>query len=849
MLFNPLYGPFKANRNVTALCLASAAVLYGCGGSSNNSSPTPPPTGSDNKAPVVETGSLRLKSGKEKTLQLSAKDEDGDALTYSIKTQPSSGTASIDDKGVLTYNAVADGTYEIEVTVSDGKTSVPLKVTITVANTAPVAKNAQLALPVFDAEGGVKKASFKVSASDADKDTLSYSIKTQPAGGSASVDATGQVTIDVSNAAQTDDKVVVAVSDGEDAADMTLSISRYIDTGATDASDFKSQFYKVTNPDTTNSQVVHYNVDSGQQTVIKSDVVLGSHVFVVSGVADNGQLRYTNREYGIFQDPGASRETRTANDGKGGTYEYQFYTDHILKAFDANNTANERVIFSGDSLSNDLKNAGINVIDASTKMLLNEQDISNSYVRLKAYDKLADSLKKEVPEEMLHLPITVRLSDGAHTEGHPLALIKENDGRTRSVLLSYLAPHKRGEYPQDNALRKRLQVCDAALARCDDVNNADGNYFLLAENGGYVYLTKDKSKTIYAFNKADSSLSEVSGVEYPAAFDHHHHGISLYSGGGHSTGLFRDFFNLLNGKTTVSEGSHAYAVVNYDLDTQEEVAPGPYDKYGMKVYVHKHAMVLKFSGTTGVKVYDNGDGIDQGDRSNEDDSTPRSFHLSVAAVKNGQLLLEAANFLGGDPCSTDKKCMNYVQAWLDTNNVNTPKTAFDNVVTNQELPYLTAFRVPPLVVGDHAYLNEAVGLSTSSRVYTIYKMPLTDLGLGKDGAGVSSVLGRMYFERTSVGRDGTYRGNVLLWERTTGNVSNATSDVVIGNDSDIRESSENIYSVYARSSTDNRAGMGGTFGLKMSAAHGSTPYLVSGEAAVGGSLKQVNHISGSWIID
>ncbi|HBR97119.1 MAG TPA: cadherin repeat domain-containing protein, partial [Gammaproteobacteria bacterium] len=393
-----------------------------------------------------------------------------------------------------------------------------------------------------------------------------------------------------------------------------------------------------------------------------------------------------------------------------------------------------------------------------------------------------------------------------------------------------------------------LQVCDTALANCNDVANADGNYFLLAQSASYVYMTKDGSSAIYAFAVADNTLTEVSGVTFPANFDHHHHTLSLYSDGGHGSGLFRDFFNLMNAKSVVTEGDSAYVAINYDLDTQEPVAPGPYDAYGLHVYLHKHAMVLKLTGTEGVKVYDNGDGIDHGNASNETD-TGRSLHLSLNVVRDGNLLLEGAHFNGGDDCGSEYNCMKYVQGWLNTNDVTTTKTAFDNTVLENDIPYLTAYRVPPVVIGDHAYLNQSVGNSTSSRVYTVYKMPLGDIDVSVDDPSVTSILGRMYFERTAFGSDGTFDGSVLLWERSTGDVIDATNNVVIGNDSDIKAEGETLFSVIARSSTDNRAGVGGLFGLKMSAAHGATPYLVSGASNSDGSLVKVNHISGSWIID
>ena len=54
----------------------------------------------------------------------------------------------------------------------------------------------------------------------------------------------------------------------------------------------------------------------------------------------------------------------------------------------------------------------------------------------------------------------------------------------------------------------------------------------------------------------------------------------------------------------------------------------------------------------------------------------------------------------------------------------------------------------------------------------------------------------------------------------------------------------------AKSSTNNTAGYGGLFGLRMSLNHaGEEVYLVSGKTDTAGSLKKVNRISGFWIVD
>ena len=713
-------------------------------------------------------------------------------------------------------------------------------------NNAPTATNAVLAL-----DAGQTK-TLQITASDADGDTLTYSIQTAPTKGSATIDSsTGLLSYTAEAEGST---LTVRVSDGTDTADATITIS--INTVANFS--FKDQFYKVTNPQTTNSQIVHYNSETDKQTVIKTDVILGNNVFVMSGTKEaDGSTKYTSREYGIFHDPSASSETRTYPDGQGGVFEQVFHTNHKLKSFAANVNATEKVIFEGnkDFLGDDLDTAGIKVIDSSTNLMLNVTDIENSYVELNAYDKLADSLEFEKPEDMLHLPITVRLSDSKMVQGRPLAIIKDNDGKTTtSVLVNFIAPHKAGAYPTGTSDKKRLQSCNASLTTCTDIASAEGDFYHFTENSTHVYLTKDNSKKIFAFNKSNSSLVEVTGVEYPTEFDHHHHLIKLRSTGGHGIGLFDNFFNLLDSNEKLSEGNVAYAAVNYDLDINDPTGPNQYGAYGFVAHVHKHAMILKLTGTTGIKVYENGDGVDHKNDTVELDTTPISYHVNLIAVNGGSLLIEASQFNGGLTCVSDKNCNTYAQAWLNTDGQAATKTDFDNKVIANDLPYLTGFRVPPKAVGDDAYFTkrdgQPVAFGGTGVVYNIYQYPLTDTSLAFDGTGVTHVLGRMLFERTAFRDTGIYDGTVILWNKANGDIIDATNDKIIGNDNLVDPDDEGVSYVTGRTGSDNLAGVGGIFGLKMSMGHPSrATFLTSGESNKEGSLKKVNRIKGTWITD
>lgn len=82
--------------NLTSLT-AIGLVLVACGGSGGNSNSTPPPPPPPvNTAPIADAGSATLLQNAEATeITLVATDADGDALTYSIETQPGSGSVTI----------------------------------------------------------------------------------------------------------------------------------------------------------------------------------------------------------------------------------------------------------------------------------------------------------------------------------------------------------------------------------------------------------------------------------------------------------------------------------------------------------------------------------------------------------------------------------------------------------------------------------------------------------------------------------------------------------------------------------------------------------------------------------
>ena len=704
----------------------------------------------------------------------------------------------------------------------------------TPANTAPTIDAIS---PVIVQTLDTKKIS--VNAKDAENNTLTYSIKTAPKLGTASIDSkTGAVTYIAGNVVGTD-TLVVSVSDGSLSTDVSISINTQVE------SVFDYQFYKVTNPDTGNYQIVRYDPNNDKQDYYSSisNVILGNRVFVMSAAKDRDKTVYKKREYAIFLDPNASKEKRTYTPaGATVATEYTFYTNNILKRFDASNPNSQATIFSSTSLPAALKTAGMTAIGDTQTMYLNETDIDNSYVELRTFAKLPDTFKGELSDNIKNAYITVRLSDGKVTQGRTIKPIVNNStGKTDSVLVNYSAAYVKGSYPTAGNEAARLQSCTVDLVTCTDIGGGTGQYYFLAQNDTHIYLAKEGVKTLYAYDKAAKTLANVTGAEYPANYSPEHHQLKF--GGGHGgSGIFGNFYNMPNVVDNLAEGNTGYLLVNYNLDTQDAVMTHP--AYG-KAYVYKNAEILKLTGTTASKIYDNGNGTDL---ANDSDSVSLSYNLNLTAVKNGYLFVEAAKL------SKDTMTLNYQQGWLNTATT-TAKTALDNSVVNQDIPYFTSMRVPAVAVGDYVYVNETNPTAAATRVYNVYKLPLSTPTASKDS--VTPTIGRMYFERTAFRANGVYEGNVLLWNKranqatdttdTVGTIVNATTGKLMGN---IKGLDSGITNVTADSSGNvTLAGIGGLFGLHMTGSHGGVPLLTSGFSEKEQSLKKVNQISGSWITD
>jgi len=138
-----------------------------------------------NDAPVANNATATTPEDTAVDVQVIATDADGDTLSYSISTTASHGTATIVGN-TLTYtpNLNFEGTDIIGVIANDGtldSNEANITITVTAVNDAPVANNAT----VTTAEDTA--VDVQVIATDADGDTLSYSISTTASHGTATI--------------------------------------------------------------------------------------------------------------------------------------------------------------------------------------------------------------------------------------------------------------------------------------------------------------------------------------------------------------------------------------------------------------------------------------------------------------------------------------------------------------------------------------------------------------------------------------------------------------------------------------------------------------------------------------
>ncbi len=174
---------------------------------------SPPPPATSNRAPVIAgVPAAAVTLGAAYSFQPASSDADGNTLTFSIASKPSWATFNT-SSGRLSGTPTAAATHSgIRISVSDGTTTASLPAfTITVqaaANRAPVISGT----PLTSVVAGTAY-TFQPTASDADGNTLGFSIANKPGWANFST-TTGRLS-GTPNTAAVHSGIVVSVSDGK----------------------------------------------------------------------------------------------------------------------------------------------------------------------------------------------------------------------------------------------------------------------------------------------------------------------------------------------------------------------------------------------------------------------------------------------------------------------------------------------------------------------------------------------------------------------------------------------------------------------------------------------------------
>ena len=174
--------------------------------------------GSTNDPPVADDSAVSTAEETPVTGAVLATDPEGDTFTYSVSTPPVNGTASVDAAGTFTYTPALDyaGPDSFVVTVDDGHggtDTATVSVTVTNTNDPPEADDQAVTTDEDTALTG------SVGATDADGNTLTYTVSGAPTHGSVAIDTAGGFSYTPAPNYAGLDAFTITVSDGEGGED------------------------------------------------------------------------------------------------------------------------------------------------------------------------------------------------------------------------------------------------------------------------------------------------------------------------------------------------------------------------------------------------------------------------------------------------------------------------------------------------------------------------------------------------------------------------------------------------------------------------------------------------------
>ncbi|MCV7345185.1 Ig-like domain-containing protein [Mycolicibacterium rhodesiae] len=293
------------------------------------------PVGPVNHAPVNGVADVHDPDGDGKvTGTVTATDPDGDTLKYARGTSPGKGAVVVNEDGSFTYTPTTEARHDASanaagvvrdgftVTVSDGNggtLAVPVSVIVSAKNSAPSGISVDSGSP--DAVTGLVTGA--VHATDADQDTLTYTVSTQPghaqqfdfdsSTGAFTYKPTDDARHAASSGGSTTDSFAVTVADGHGGTTTT-------DVSVTVAPSAPVNHAPVANDD---SATTNENVPVSI-SVLANDSDADSDALVVTDAATPLHGSVTHSDSGVTYTPntdyhGADSFTYTVSDGHGGT--------------------------------------------------------------------------------------------------------------------------------------------------------------------------------------------------------------------------------------------------------------------------------------------------------------------------------------------------------------------------------------------------------------------------------------------------------------------------------------------------------------------------------------------------
>ena len=267
----------------------------------------------NNAPPVAVNDSATTATNTAVNGDVSTNDSDpnGDTLTYSVGTGPSHGSVTLNANGTYTYtpsNGYA-GSDSFTYSVSDGHGGTATgTVNLTVNNAPPVAVNDSVSAAYNTAVNG----DVSTNDSDANGDTLTYSLGTGPSHGSVTLNANGTYTYTPTNGYTGSDSFTYSVSDGHGGT-ATATVNVTVGAAPNNPPVVANDSATTATNTAVNGDVSTNDSDPDGDTLTYSVATGPSHGSVTLNA--NGTYTYTPAN-GYA---GADSFTYTANDGHGGT--------------------------------------------------------------------------------------------------------------------------------------------------------------------------------------------------------------------------------------------------------------------------------------------------------------------------------------------------------------------------------------------------------------------------------------------------------------------------------------------------------------------------------------------------